>query len=134
MEVNDKVILYVDDDADDREFLCDAIAKQDPAVKVVVAENGLEALDFLSGLKASQSQLPNLIVLDMNMPFLDGRETFERLKKDETYQTVPIIVFTSSAKPGDKALFNSLGIEFFTKPCDLSYFNSIISHMIDVCH
>lgn len=134
MKTTEKVILYVEDDADDQEFLCEAVARHDPGVKVVLAENGLEALDFLSDLKTSHSQLPSLIVLDMNMPFLDGKETFERLKKDETFQSVPIIVFTSSAKPGDKSMFNNLGIEFFTKPCDLNYFNSIVSHMIDVCH
>ena len=134
MTANDKVILYVEDDPDDREFLCDAVAKQDPKVKVVLAENGLEALDLLSTLKQKKSPLPDLIVLDINMPFLDGKETFDQIKKDGELQNVPLIVFSSSGKPADKLLFNNLGIEYFTKPCDLSYFDSIISHMIDVCH
>ena len=134
METYPKVILYVEDDPDDSEFLCDAISRQDPDVKVILAENGLKALDCLFALKDTHAQLPSLIVLDINMPFLDGKQTFERIQKDEELQAVPIIVLSSSSKPGDKALFNSLGIEFFTKPCDLSYFDSMVSHMIDVCH
>ena len=133
MKTHPKVILYVEDDADDREFLCEAIAKQNSEVKVILAENGLQALDHLCELKETNSQLPDLIVLDLNLPFLDGMETFERIKEDKALQKVPIIVFSSSARPADKALFNSLGIEFFTKPSDMSYFDTIVSHMIEVC-
>jgi CheY-like chemotaxis protein len=133
METNSKLILYVEDDADDQEFLCDAIAKQTSDVKVILAENGLKALDCLSELKERKSQLPDLIVLDINMPFLDGKETFEKIKEDKALQKVPIIVFSSSSRPNDKAMFNSLGIEFFTKPTDMSYFDTIVSHMIKVC-
>ncbi|HEX8315123.1 MAG TPA: response regulator [Flavisolibacter sp.] len=128
-----KVILYVDDDADDREFLLDAINKADPEVKVVMAENGLEALHYLDRVKDSEQILPSLIVLDINMPYLDGWETFSRLQKDAALQAVPVIIFSSSEKPDDKAMFNREGIEFFTKPSDISHFRSIVTHFVQVC-
>lgn len=133
MMADHKIILYVDDDADDREFLKEAIQRTNPEVEVALANNGLEALDYLSARKESNSQLPCLIILDINMPFLDGRETFERIKKEQRLRQVPVIVFSSSEKPADKQLFNSLGIEYFTKPTSLSYMNEIVAHMINVC-
>lgn len=133
MKAENKIILYVDDDEDDRELLKEAIESANPGVEVALAHNGLEALAYLSARNESDLQLPCLIVLDINMPFLDGRETFERIKKEQRLQQVPIIVFSSSEKPADKQLFNSFGIDYFTKPTSLSYMNQIVNHMINVC-
>lgn len=133
MKEKQKIILYVDDDADDRELLADAIHIADPAMEVKLAENGLKALEYLQTIKDTDDGLPCLIVLDLNMPFLDGKETFERIKKDTALQAVPVIVFSSSEKPQDKAMFNRLGIDYFTKPSSISYMGEIVNHMISVC-
>ena len=128
-----KRILYVDDDADDRELLTEAIKEANPDVEVMLAENGLDALQLLASLKEKNEELPCIIVLDINMPFLDGRETFERLKQDTVLRAVPVIVFSSSEKPQDKMLFNEMGIEFFVKPSNVRYMSDIVNHMINVC-
>lgn len=94
-------ILYVDDDADDREFFSDAIKNESPSADIVFAENGLEALDYLDTVLNTESNLPCLIVLDINMPLLDGKETLKRIKRNERLQNVPIVIFTSSNKPAD---------------------------------
>ncbi|MBD0284906.1 MAG: response regulator [Flavisolibacter sp.] len=133
MEHIQKIILYVDDDADDREFLSAALKEVNPAVDIVFAENGLKALDYLNAAKDNNSQLPCLIVLDLNLPYLDGRETFKKIKNDERLQSVPIIVFTSSMNPNDKKLFNNLGIEFITKPDNIAFMNNIASRMLVKC-
>lgn len=128
-----KFILYVDDDEDDRQMLSDAIRYANQDVKVALAENGLEALDYLTSIKDNGDRLPCLIVLDINMPFLDGKETFERLRTDSVLKAVPVIVFSSSQKPADKTEFNALGIEFFTKPYEIGDMAKIVNHMIGVC-
>lgn len=133
MTTKQKFILYVDDDEDDRELLSDAIRSANPDVEVMLAVDGLHALQSLNEMKDANQRLPCLIVLDINMPFLDGRETFERLKQDAVLGKLPVIVFSSCEKPQDKTLFNILGIEFFTKPSDIQYMNRIVSHMINVC-
>jgi len=133
MIAKQKIILYVDDDADDREFLCDAIHKANPEVEVVQAENGLEALDYLNSNKENHNRLPCLIVLDINMPLLDGKETFHCIKNDRVLQALPVIVLSSSEKPADKDLFNNLGVEYFTKPTNISYLSTIASRMVSVC-
>ena len=128
-----KTILYVDDDADDRIFLAEAIELVQPGVKVVEAENGLRAIEILNNIKKDSSPLPCLIVLDINMPYLDGRETYFQLRKDADLQTVPVIVFSSSERPDDKLQFNNLGVEYLVKPIDLKYMTQIATHMVGIC-
>ncbi|HWJ89949.1 MAG TPA: response regulator [Flavisolibacter sp.] len=128
-----RTVLYVDDDADDREFLAEAINELNPATQVVCAENGMEALDYLNGLRSHPEDLPCLVVLDINMPVLDGRQTFQKIKDDPTFDRVSIIVFTSSENPQDKAMFQKLGVEMITKPNNVSYFSRIASHMLSHC-
>lgn len=127
-----KTILFVEDDEDDREFLLDAVKNVNPSVNVIFALNGMEALNCLQQRK-TQLQLPCLVVLDINMPLLDGKETYKKIKEDLQLGSVPIVVFTSSQNPNDKALFNQLGVEFISKPYDFSYMNEIVSHMISIC-
>lgn len=122
--------MYVDDDAEDREFLSLMLSDAGPDVKVQLVENGLKALDYLNSVK--DSGLPSLIVLDLNMPFLNGHETFQRIRTDEALHDVPVIIFSSSERPIDKRSFNELGIEFFTKPDCVDQFEKIARHMVSV--
>lgn len=124
-----KTILFVDDDADDRDVLSNVLGRLSPQVHAVFAENGLKAIEYLS----QSPHLPCLIVLDLNMPILDGKETFKKIRNELNLGSVPVIIFTSSQNPNDRSLFLSLGIEFITKPDDFSHFNSIVGHMVSVC-
>ena len=126
-----KLILYVDDDEDDRDLLTDAIQKVNPEVEVKLAQNGLEALKFLEEVKSSR--LPCLIILDLNMPVLDGKETYMRIKNDETLQMVPVVIFTSSEKPAEKTSFVKLGAEYYTKPGHFAHLFDIANHMVSMC-
>ena len=127
-----KTILFVDDDADDRDILADVLQHVNPQVNAVFAENGLKAIEYLSTTMKS-SQLPCVIVLDLNMPFLDGKETFKKIRNELELGSVPVIIFTSSHNPNDRILFDSLGVEFITKPDDFSHLNKIVSHIVSVC-
>ncbi len=133
MKQNPKVVLYIDDDEDDREFLLEAFKEVNPEVEVVLVENGVKALDYLNTAKSNQTTLPNLIILDLNMPYLDGFQTFQRIKQEPELQSVPIVVFTSSENPKDKAMFKKLGVELITKPDNIIYMNQIASHMLSSC-
>ena len=127
-----KTILFVEDDADDQYFLLKAVKEINPAIEVVFAENGLKAIEYLN-VRKENSQLPCLIVLDLNMPLLDGKETYSRIKQDLKLKSVPVIIFTSSHNPNDKKMFTNLGVEFLTKPDDFSYMNTIVNRMINMC-
>ncbi len=129
MPTHAQVILYVDDDEDDQQFFSVALHQVSPDTQVVQARNGQEALNYLN----TDSTLPNLIVLDLNMPVLDGRETFERIKRNPALQGIPTVIFSSSLNPHDKSLFNNLGAEFISKPSDFNDLGIIANRMLRLC-
>lgn len=124
-------ILYVEDDEDDREFLSDAVKKADPAVDIIIAADGQQAMDYLNKLD-HEVKHPSLIVLDINLPFIDGKEVFKKIRQNSFLNAIPIIVFSSGEHPADKALFNELGIEYIIKPTRVSNMGEIANHMLDV--
>ena len=93
-------IAIVDDDADDREIMRDAFVSATDEKEYVFLENGEQLMTYL--LQNDDSSLPSLIMLDLNMPGKDGRETLEEIKKDERYAHIPTIVFTTSSSPRDR--------------------------------
>ena len=127
-----KTILCVDDDSDDRLFLSEAIKQIDPSMMVVEAENGVEALDYLSRA-IQKKQLPCLIVLDINMPLLDGKQTLEKIRTEMGLMTLPVVVFTSSENPNDKAHFQKKGVEMVTKPMDNTHLEKLVKNFLLYC-
>ena len=108
-------IAIVDDDADDREVIRDAfvISKKEP--EYVVLENGDKLLEYLE--TNTPRNLPSLILLDLNMPGKDGRETLRIIKSDKRFRHIPVIVFTTSSSPRDMEMAYDLGANcFISKP------------------
>ncbi len=108
-----KVVLLVEDDEDNRDLVAFVIARSRMDVELVLAENGQEALD------KSFAKPPDLILMDMQMPVMDGWQAVPILKADDRTKNVPIIAFTAQAKPEDKARAREMGcIDYYTKPMD----------------
>ncbi|HEX2532946.1 MAG TPA: response regulator [Chitinophagaceae bacterium] len=133
MQPEVKTIVYVEDDADDREFLSDALRVAHPDVEIVTANNGLEAIKYLKLARNGQAPLPSLIILDINMPYLNGMETFQQIRTDALLQAIPLVVFTSSESPNDKAWFQRQGIELLTKPDNLKHLSKLADYMLSRC-
>jgi CheY-like chemotaxis protein len=129
---DEHTILYIDDDPDDREILHSVLSERKENIKLVEAENGLQGLKYLDTAKKS-GMLPCLIILDLNMPLLDGRQTLIRIKQDVSLQKVPVIVYTSSYNPNDKSFFNRQGIDLITKPSNISFLRKIADQMLRYC-
>ena len=113
---NRQVILIVDDDTDDREIIRDAFMNTNGENReYVFIENGDRLIEYLQN--AEPSDLPSLIMLDLNMPGKDGREALKDIKTEEQFKPIPIIVFTTSSSQRDKDTSYSLGANcFVTKP------------------
>ena len=126
-------ILIVEDDLDDRELLDDAMKQANPSVNLIFAENGLDALRYLEQIKENPAQLPCLIVLDLNLPFIDGIETYRRIQEHVLFKEVPIIIFTSSMNPADRDFFESLGVKFMTKPDQFNVIHEAVLQMLHTC-
>jgi CheY-like chemotaxis protein len=107
-----KVILIVDDEPINVELLL-----------VVLQKNGyrtLEAIDGKQGVAMARSQKPDVIIMDKNMPVMDGLEATKVLKKDESTKHIPIISMTSSAMKGDREEILKTGCdEYISKPIDI---------------
>ncbi|HEX2607974.1 MAG TPA: response regulator [Flavisolibacter sp.] len=107
-------ILIVDDDADDREIIRDAFTSAIEDQHYIFLENGDRLLDYL---QQNPEPAPSLILLDLNMPGKDGRETLKELKSNREFHHIPTIVFTTSSSHRDKKISYDLGANcFITKP------------------
>jgi CheY-like chemotaxis protein len=108
-------IVLVDDDADDREILRDAFLSGEAKPDYVCLENGDQLIDYLT--QSSESALPSLIMLDLNMPGKDGRETLREIKSNHIFQLIPTVVFTTSSSRKDRQIVYELGANcYITKP------------------
>lgn len=90
-----KIVLHIDDDPEDREMVHEAIQSIDPSFIVIEAKNGESGIEFLKKAKSS-GNLPCLIILDMNMPGMNGFETYNEMKKDEDLKNLPTVIFTTA--------------------------------------
>lgn len=107
-------IVLADDDPDDRLLTQDALKESRLANKLHVVENGEELIDYLRNDKNPQ---PGLILLDLNMPKLDGREALKIIKTDENLRHIPIVVLTTSKSEEDIFKTYDYGVNsFVTKP------------------
>jgi CheY-like chemotaxis protein len=124
-----RTILWVDDDMDDLELMHDVLKESDYNFLVQEAHNGREALDYLRQSK-KKNNLPCLIILDMNMPVMDGREALKRIKEDVVLREIPAVVFTTSQSEMDKAYCKRYGVEMITKPLDYSSLERIVGQLL----
>ena len=126
-------ILHIDDDPDDQQLFRSAIQSVDALSEIIVAENGAEGLECLLLMK-EQKNLPCIIVLDINMPKINGRETCLAIKKDEVLSTIPLIIFSTSKSVLDKLFFENKGVVYITKPTEFDNIVEVASTILDKCH
>ena len=117
--MRDSIILLVEDDADDEALTRRALEKNNVRNELVVARDGQEALDYLRGAP----RLPELVLLDLKLPKIDGFEVLRRLRADERTRLLPVVVLTSSNEQRDVASSYSLGANSYVrKPVDFKEF------------
>ena len=121
------IILLVEDNADDAELTLRAFNKSNIANKVVVATDGEDALDYLfaTGAHAGRdtSLSPELVLLDLKLPKIDGLEVLKRLRADDRTRRLPVVMLTSSNQEQDIIRSYDLGANSFVrKPVDFSRF------------
>ena len=126
------IVLYADDDPDDLQLVEDAFAQYANNVEVVAVTDGAEALAFLDQLPPL-APLPCLIILDVNMPRINGKETLLRIKATERFKDIPVILFTTSSLPHDRAFAQKHEAGFITKPLEMRQMEMIADQFIEHC-
>jgi len=106
-------IFLIDDDADDREIITSALTEIDPAVECVTATNGREALNRI----ISAPMKTDLVILDLNMPLMNGKEFLKEIQNRKLLSDVPVVVFTTTLDPVTIEEIKALGVAgYHTKP------------------
>lgn len=126
------IIFYADDDADDRQLLCRALTSLSANYKIMEAEDGEEAITTLRKMKES-GNLPSLIVLDINMPKVDGKQTYTLIKNDSILSLIPVIIFSTSKSEMDKIFFKRKNTEYIIKPSDYPHIEEVAARMLAYC-
>ena len=120
-------ILLVEDNADDEALAMRALRKNNIANEVIVARDGAEALDCLFGENA---RLPQVVLLDLKLPKIDGLEVLRRIRADERTQFLPVVILTSSNEDRDLVDGYRLGANsYIRKPVDFAQFTESVRQL-----
>jgi len=130
------VILMAEDDADDRLLVQDALAECGLVTDVRFVEDGVELMDYLSRKhefsSPASSPWPGLIILDLNMPRMDGREALKELKAHPEWRKIPVVVLTTSTAEPDIERVYALGANsFISKPVSFEVLVGLMKTVVD---
>ena len=132
--MSDRVILLVEDNADDEALTMRALKKNNITNEIVVARDGVEALDYLFGTGAHAdrdvSLQPELILLDLKLPRVDGFEVLKKLRGDKRTMLLPVVILTSSNEQQD--IVNGYGLganSYVRKPVDFQHFLDAVKQL-----
>jgi len=129
-----KIILLVEDNPSDIGLTKRALAKSHIANEMVVVEDGQDALDYLFGngqyAGRDVDELPALILLDLNLPRVDGLEVLRQIRADSRISRLPVVILTTSKEEQDVARSYDLGANsYIRKPVDFTQFAQAVEHL-----
>jgi len=129
-----KIILLVEDDPDDEVLTLRALEKSNILNEIVVARDGVEALDYLFGEGSysgrDTSVMPELTLLDLKLPKIDGLEVLRRIRADKRTKLLPVVILTSSREERDLTRGYNLGANsYIRKPVDFVQFRKAVQHL-----
>ena len=126
------MVLLAEDDEDDKELIKLAFEEVTTKHSLYVTNNGQEALDYL--MRLQEKDLPCLIVLDLNMPVLNGIQTLEALAELPKFQNIPKVIFTTSDSDEDKVRCLSKGAsDYLVKPSNMREIVKTVENMLRYC-
>ena len=129
-----KSILLVEDNPDDVQLTLRALKKSKIMNQVIVAQDGVEALDYLFGTGKyagrDADEKPQVVLLDLKMPKMDGLEVLQRIRKDERTRVLPVVVLTTSNEDRDRVESYKLGANsYIRKPVDFNQFAHAVQQL-----
>ncbi|MDZ7959150.1 MAG: response regulator [Aulosira sp. DedQUE10] len=134
MSLSNKMILLVEDNPDDEALAIRALKRNHISNEIVVARDGVEALDYLfcTGIHAGRdiNIKPTVILLDLKLPRVDGMEVLRRLREDKRTSLLPVVILTTSSEEQDLLNSYSLGCNsYIRKPVDFIQFTEAVRQL-----
>lgn len=126
------IVIYADDDEDDLLLVEQAFLDYSSKVELVPFMDGRLALKYLKDLPKGE-KLPCLIILDINMPGMDGKKILRELSTIKKYAKTPKILFSTSSDPADKAFAAKFEAGYITKPMNMKQLEAIVKQFVDYC-
>lgn len=129
--MTDKTIMLVEDNPDDVDLTVRALKQNKLLNKVIVARDGAEAVNMLFGTETEPPMpLPEVVLLDLNLPRLSGLEVLRRIRSHERTRLLPVVVLTTSDEDRDKVESYSLGANsYITKPVEFEQFSCAVKEL-----
>ncbi|GAB3317177.1 response regulator [Larkinella ripae] len=116
-------VFIVDDDEDDQFLLQQVFRQYSPECRIKTLVNGVELLDALQTI----SDLPALVLLDLNMPLMSGFEALAQIRQNGAYDSLPVVILTTSSLPEDQERAEQLkATGFVTKPADMEEYSQLV--------
>ena len=126
-------ILMADDDLEDQAIIKDTLSMLHAANDICFVENGAAAMELLDTIH-SKGELPCLIILDLNMPKLNGTQTLQLLKGDDRFKSIPVVIYSTSINPVEKEKCLSLGAHaYITKPVSFTESLETAKKFLEFC-
>jgi two-component system response regulator len=134
MAIEAGVILVVEDNPQDATMTLRALKKHNVSNNIVLTHDGAEALEYLYGTGAyagrDPSDLPNVVLLDLKLPKVDGMQVLKRIRSEPVTKTLPVVILTSSDEQRDLVESYELGVNSFVrKPVDFAAFTEAVSQL-----
>lgn len=126
------LVLYADDDPDDIKFVEDSFSESTKNIELITAYNGLDLIRYLEALN-HYDPAPCLIILDVNMPLMNGKETLMKIRQMDRFRHIPVVLFTTSSTDFDKNFAKKHNAGFVTKPLDNTQMKNITNQFINHC-
>lgn len=134
MQWQDTIIMLVEDNSDDEILILRSLKKFNIKNEIIVTRDGAEALDYLfaKGKHANRSDmhLPQIILLDLKLPKIDGLDVLQQIRANPQTKTIPVVILTSSKEEQDLVRGYSLGANsYICKPVDFGEFNKVVEEL-----
>ena len=125
------IILYADDDSDDRMLVRESVLKKVPDADLREFETGVDLLQFL---RMTPQPQPDLVILDINMPGMSGNEVLKELRSFSAWSALKVVMFTNSSAEIDRAYAKSLNAACITKPMTMDGIKKVADELLGLCN
>jgi CheY-like chemotaxis protein len=124
------VILLVEDNSDDEALAIRALQKSNVANRIVVAHDGVEALELLCGENGRERVVPALILMDLKLPRMNGLEALQRIRANEATAHIPVVMLTTSDEEADVMRAYKSGVNSYVrKPIEFTEFSKVTAEL-----